>query len=436
VTLAAGRTGTALAGALATVAVARILGPAGAGGYAIAISAIVVLTGLSTLGIEHGIVYYVSSRRWDAHAAFRSAQGIALGAGLLGAAVGLGVRLGDPAAFARLSVSMTAVVVLALPFALSWYYASFVALATDHFEGYAAAPLLQSLAALILIVALSATAGLWGALIAVAAAHVIAAVGMLALAPRWLARAPAVDPAEARTLRRAAGFGVRGYAANALTTINYRLDFFILSAVAHSSAVGRYAVAVAVTQTLWLVPPAVSDLVFTRVAALTAGEGEDAAATQAMVEAKGIRHTIVIVAVTAALVAFGLIFLVVPVFGSEFAQSVHLGLILLPGVTLAGFSGVLSSIIVGRGKPVYMLRIALITTPATIALYLLLIPSLGAVGAALASTLSYTGSFALAVFSFGRVTGRSLARIAVPTRDELEDYRRLLRTLLVGLTSA
>lgn len=430
VTLAASRVGVALTGSLATVAVARILGPAGSGSYAIAISTILVLTSMSTLGVEYGIAYYVSSRRWDARAALHSAQRVALGAGLLGGTLGLGLRLAYPTAFDGLPVWAMVVVVLAMPFFLSWYYASFVALATDYFEGYALAPLLQSLAALILVTALSAAAGLRGALIALTVSHAIAAVAMLVLAPRWLARAsPAINPAGAHTLRRAASFGIKGYAANALNAINYRLDFFILSAVAGSSTVGRYAVAVAVTQTLWLVPPAVSDLVLPRVAALAAGEGEDPVVQQAMVEAKGIRHTVIIVAVTTALVAFVLLFLIVPIFGVAFTQSVYLGLILLPGVATAGFFGVLSSIIVGRGKPVYTMRIALIVTPATVVLYLLLIPSLKGPGAALASTLSYVGSFALATFYFRRVTGFSLARIMVPTRGELDDYRRLWHML-------
>jgi O-antigen/teichoic acid export membrane protein len=429
VTLAVSRGGVAVAGSLATVAVARILGPAGSGGYAVAISAIVVLTVLSTMGIEHGIAYYVGGRRWAARDAFRSAQRIALGAGLLGAAFGLGVRILYPAAFGDLSVSMTAVVVLAMPFVLSWYYASFVALASEHFEGFAVAPLVQSLAALLLVTVLSVAAGLRGALIGVAVAHMVAAVAMLLWARRWLPGVPEVKPADPRTLRDAASFGVKGYAANALNILNYRLDIFILSAVASAPAVGRYAVAVAVTQALWIVPPAVGELVFPRVAALTAGEGEEPAAHLAMVEAKGIRHTAIIVAVMTVLVALGLIFMVVPIFGPAFKQSVDLGLILLPGVAMIGLLGVLLAIIVGRGRPGYSLLVALSTTPVTIALYLWLIPWLKGEGAALASTISYTCSFALVAFFFGRVTGGSLARVIVPTRGEWEDYRRLLGML-------
>ncbi len=428
-TLAASRAGVALAGSLATVAVARILGPAGSGGYAIAISIIAMLIVLSTLGIEHGIAYYVSSRRWAAREAFRAGQRVALGSGLLWAAVGLGVRLLYPAAFDGLSVSMTVVVVLALPFALSWSYASFVALATDHFESYAMAPLLQAVAALLPVAVLSAIIGLRGALIGVTAAHAIAAVAMLAWSRRWLPGTPEVNPADAHTLRHAASFGVKGYAAAALGVFNYRLDLFVLSAVADAATVGRYAIAVTVTQTLWLLPPAVSDLVLPRVAALAAGEGEDPVAQQAMVETKGIRHTVIIVAGTTALAALGLVFLVVPIFGSAFRGSIDLGLILLPGVAAVGLCGVLSSVIVGRGKPVYLLLIALITTPTTIVLYLLLIPSLKGPGAALASTISYTGSLALTMLFFRRLTGWSLARVMLPTRGELEDYRRLLRTL-------
>ena len=96
------------------------------------------------------------------------------------------------------------------------------------------------------------------------------------------------------------------------------------------------------------------------------------------------------------LVVLALLFLVVPLFGAEFAPATDLGLILVPGAAAIGIAGTLSSSIVGRGKPSYSLYSALIVTPVTIGLYLWLIPSLDATGAALASTISYCLSFVVA----------------------------------------
>ncbi len=79
----------------------------------------------------------------------------------------------------------------------------------------------------------------------------------------------------------------------------------------------------------------------------------------------------------------------------------------------------------GRGKPIYSLYSALIVTPLTVALYLVLVPSLGAQGAALVKSASFTLSFALGVFFYRRVTGSVALSLFVPTRDELRDLRAL-----------
>jgi Na+-driven multidrug efflux pump len=73
----------------------------------------------------------------------------------------------------------------------------------------------------------------------------------------------------------------------------------------------------------------------------------------------------------------------------------------------------------------YSLYITLVVTPLTIGLYALLIPELEATGAALASSLSYAGNFALTCVFYRRVTGRPVARSLVPGRSELADLRRL-----------
>ena len=59
---AGGRVAIAVSGALATVAVARILGPDGAGSYSVALNLLLILLAFTALGVEHGVVYYVSYR--------------------------------------------------------------------------------------------------------------------------------------------------------------------------------------------------------------------------------------------------------------------------------------------------------------------------------------------------------------------------------------
>lgn len=416
---AASRVTVAVTGAATSILIARLLGAEGAGGFAIALTIVYVLTVFTTLGMEHGIAYYVSAGEWAAGDAFVAAQRLALAIGAAGALAGVGARLALPSAFGGLSVAEVALAAGALPFALSWFYASFVALADDRYEGYVLPPALQSVALMVLGVALLLPFDLTGAIVAVTASHAVAAAATLAWGRRRFTRA--AGPATGQ-VRRALAFGSKGYAANALQALNYRADLFVLAAVAGTATLGHYAVAVAVTTVLWLLPQALSEVLFPRVAALSA---EGAEGHRAFVETKSLRHTTLLVAVSAAAIAFALVFLVVPVYGAEFEESIALGLIRLPGVALIGLSGTLFASVVGRGFPQHGLYTTAIVTPVTLALYATLIPALEGTGAALASSLSFALSFALACVFYRRVTGHGVLRRLVPTRSELDDYRAL-----------
>jgi O-antigen/teichoic acid export membrane protein len=421
---AVSRLSVAVTGAATTVLIARLLGDDGAGNFAIALTIIYVLTVFTTLGIEHGIAYYVSAGAWAPGNAFAASQRVAVVAGVVGAGLGLLGRLAVPSAFGSLSVAQCALAAGALPFALAWFYGSFVALAVDRYEGYVLPPALQSASLLVLAIGLAIPFGLTGAIVALAASHVLAGSAIFAWGRRRLRR-PRESAPEAGQLRRALAFGIQGYAANALQVLNYRIDFFLLSAVATTAALGHYAVAVAVTTVMWLLPQALSDVLFPRVAALSASQAGSAEEQRAFVEAKSLRHTTVIVVLASAVLALALVLLVVPVYGPDFGESVELGLIRLPGVALIGLGGVLSAAVVGRGFPRYSLYGALISTPVTMALYFALIPSLEATGAALASSISFALNFFLAAHFYRRVSGRPVLGLLAPTRSELDDYRLL-----------
>jgi O-antigen/teichoic acid export membrane protein len=421
---AVSRVATTAAGAAATIVLARVLGPSGWAGYFVAQSLLVVLTAASTLGIEHGIAYFVSPGTWPPRSAYLSALRIALAGGAAGAAIGIGLRLLAPSAFAGLPLWLTTVVAAALPFALVSFYMSYLALALDRYGAYTLLPALQAA----LVLALSASGavifGLRGAVVGLATATVAVAAASVAWAERRIPRARGTGEVH---IRQVISFGVKGYAANALQLLNYRLDLFILSAVASASTVGRYSLAVSLTSLLWLLPRALSDVLFPRVARLSA-HGE--ANTLELVEAKSLRHVSLIALVSAVSLALALEVLVVPVFGANFRGSIGLGLILLPGAMAIAISSVLSATIVGRGRPAYSLYTTLVTTPLTITLYTTLIPLSGATGAAIASTISYLCGLLLTCWFYRRATGRRVLPLLVPTRSEFVDLLALPRGLV------
>jgi O-antigen/teichoic acid export membrane protein len=425
--------GSALAGGLMGIIVARLLGAAETGRFTVVLTAGVVLTTLTSLGVEVGLNYHVSRRHWPAAAAVRQSQLAALVLGLAAGAAGVVLwLLLESSAFRGIPLWLLCAGLAAVPFSLSWTYTSFAALAQDRYEAYSVPPPAQNGAALLLAGGLAIPFGIGGAVAGVTASHAAVAAGMLV----WGLRAFGAPPAgwvrdSLRRLKAAVAFGFRANLSNVLQMFNYRADLFVLNAVATQADVGRYAIAVSVTALGQLMPRALAAVVMPRVAALDA-TAESAALEMVMV--KSVRHAVVIAAATAVILAAGLQ-LVPFVYGSEFEGTIVLGLILIPGITALGIGGVLSSSIVGKGKPQYSLYNVLIVTPPTLALYAVLIPSLEASGAALASSLSYCGSTLIAWFYFRRATGLD-RRVLMPGRDELADYRLLLARIRARLASA
>ena len=98
------------------------------------------------------------------------------------------------------------------------------------------------------------------------------------------------------------------------------------------------------------------------------------------------------------------------------------GLILLPGIAFLGVAGILSALVIALGNPNPILRIAAAVTPATLVLYLTLIPALEAVGAALAATLSYSITLVFTVRAFRRAWPHGRRRDLLPGAEDVRDY--------------
>ena len=144
------------AGALTTLILARVLGPAGIGRYAVTIALIIGLQTFATLSLQVSIGYFVGRGTWPPRQAFATTQLAALGLGLTSVAVALLIRALFPSAFHNISVGLVLVAAASLPCALSWTFAAAVALAVDHYELYAVPQALQTTVGIVVILVLGA----------------------------------------------------------------------------------------------------------------------------------------------------------------------------------------------------------------------------------------------------------------------------------------
>jgi O-antigen/teichoic acid export membrane protein len=417
---------TALGGFLTTVVVARVLGADGVAAYTVALSLLQIGSILGSLGLENGIAWSVAAGRWPAREALRQSQAVAVVLGLGSMVVVLAFRVAVPDAFGGLSLAMVAVAAGGLPFIISWQYARWLAIALNRYEAFVVPPALATVLSLVACGIGAAVGDETGLVIGLLAAYVVTGAVALIDALRSVPRGPIAPGPRFARLREATGFGVRANASNALQTLNLRIDLFILSAVAGGATLGHYSVAVSVTSVLFLAPQTLAQVVFPRVAALSANGG-DGEAQRAVVETKSLRHVSLLTLVTLPPVAVVSAVAIPLVYGPSFDEAILLTLILLPGCALFGIASVLSATINGRGQPGLSLRAALWATPVALVLYAVLIPAFDDVGAAVASTVAYAVNFAFTAFYYHRATGDRVMPLLVPTRDEVADLRALVR---------
>jgi len=431
--------GPLFASGILSLAIAHLYGPSGNGVMSLVMNLFDVALAIFTIGLSSGITYLVSRQEWSLDQAAREMRLASAVLGIGGAACALGFYFVARGTILRgVTPAMAIVSLVSLPFAIQWSFAAATALGRDRYEAYTTLELANAAIILVAGVGLAIPFGILGAVTAFAAAQVLTAlIGAIWLRRETMRADDSGGDGRSGQLRRATKFGLQAWSANLLQLLNYRLDIFILSSVALRSTVGVYSIAVSVTALGWVLPNSFQTVLFPRVASLdaAAGSGRIGAGSSDAAAARAVRHSVLIVIPTTVLLVA--LVLVLPfIYGSAFERSVTLGFILIPGVAVAGVAKVASAVSSGRGFPRYALYTTALTVPATIVLYLLLIPSFHAVGAAAASTISYTFTTVLTVYYFERATSIKLRSALIPARSDLIDYLDALRSARTRLSRA
>ncbi len=429
-----------VAAASLSIVLARTIGPSANGTYALLLTLVNLAVFVFSFGLTAGITYEVSLGAWPVRRALPETYAAALVLGLGGVAAGLGFyALTNDTALRSVDLDLAVIALAALPSFLAWQFASSILIARDRYEGYTTLQLTSSLVLFLWGLALALPFGLTGAVVGLTASGVVTALVGVWLLRRAVsqgldAAAPADRAHGLEHMRRALPFGVKAWVANVLQQANYRFDLLILGAYVAASEVGKYSVAVTLTNLAWILPQGLQVVVFPRTARLEADAeaGVVTAADSDAAASRAARHSVLLMLPAGAAVV--LMLAAVPlVYGRQFDETVWLGLLLLPGVLTLGTGKVLAAVVSGRGRPDYMMYTGIVAAAVTVAMYFVLIPLLGEWGAALASSVSYTFSTALVIGFFRRVTGVPLRHALLPTRAELEDYRDALARLRAHL---
>jgi O-antigen/teichoic acid export membrane protein len=211
--------------------------------------------------------------------------------------------------------------------------------------------------------------------------------------------------------RRSLGFGARSHPGRIMLLANYRLDVWILGALAGVHEVGLYSVAVALAEALFLLPTALSAV---QRPDLVRASPADAVRLASRI----FRASALLTGLSAvALVVTAPIFVRL-LFGENFAGSVDDLRVLVAGAFGIVALKQLGSALTARGRPTLTSIATGVAFASTIALDLLLIPDHGGLGAAIASTVSYTLGGAVVLLVFAHSLGGRPSDL-IPRADDL-----------------
>ncbi|MBA3779593.1 MAG: polysaccharide biosynthesis C-terminal domain-containing protein [Chloroflexi bacterium] len=415
------------------VAIARLLGPAAKGRFALVLLYSQLAALLIGFGLDNALGYVAGRSKGTARRGFANAVYWALLVGGL-AAVGSALLYGLPTdvrprgplteVLPNLSAAQFTYAALAIPGEVFFGIGLFGLLGRKQVGAYNLIRVLRRAVLLILVVA---TAAIFRLSLDAALVLNLIALGVSGLAIILAARAeggfgmvPSL-PLLAEQLR----FGLRSVLGSLAERLQFRADAFIVNILLSVSATGVYSVTSGLAETLWYLPNALGVVMFSRAVDPNADAGRIAAALA--------RTTL---AVTLALSIPVFIFapwLVETIYGPAFAEAGFALRAIIPGIVVYSVVAILSRYVVGTGSPGLGTMVLLSGLGVNIVLNLILIPRFGITGAAAASSISYFVTAVLTLTIFRRLSGRSLRETLLIRRRDLLAAARATDALLARL---
>jgi len=408
-----------LLGVGTSITLARALGPEGRGIYALVMLLPSLIVTFGNLGIGPATVYYVARGEFRRQEILGNNVLLSVGIGGIGVLAGLIVVLFfREKVFPGVAPGYLLLALVLVPMEVLSSYLRYVLLGAQRIKEFNYVQIAQSVLFLgfITLALLGLKAGVTGAILAELFTWVIVDALVFRLA-RQVAGGVDLKP-NSSYIKRATTYGIQAHLSNILGFLNYRVDMFLVNGFLGPAAVGLYAVGVVLVEKLWMVSQAASTVLFPRVAA----ENEEQRRKEfTPLVARTLLWTTALGALVLALLARWIVLLL---YSEAFLPAVGALQALLVGIVALSAGRVLANDIAGRGFPGLNIYTGLAAVATNVVLNLLWIPRYGIVGAAWASTVSYTVSFFSNLFFYCRLSRNSWSEVVLPQRGDWALYLR------------
>lgn len=396
-----------------SVVTARALGPEGRGAFALpAID--VSLAATFVLGLSSGISYFLLNRR-GGRSVLRAAIAAAAVATLAGALLTVAVAACNGHLWAAIPA------LFYLPSFAVLSLVSGYCIGRDRIRHWGLVNVATSAVTILLVLAGFAIFGRTAAVAIaawVAGTFIVALVG--AVGAFASARSLANDAIGFGEFLRYAG---KAGALNVATLLNYRIDVYIVAALAPLSVLGMYTIAVAGAESALALTHTASIVTAPRIGKLDRNDAREFVARCS-------RNSLFVALVACAIAAVAVPWAVRILFGPAYEPIVPALRVLLVGVVALSVGGVIANyFMLNAGRAGVPLSTAVLSIIVCAALSLALVPRLGMLGAAIATATAYVVGQTVAIAAFCRETGLHPARVLLVNGADLAFYRRAVLSL-------
>jgi O-antigen/teichoic acid export membrane protein len=231
-------------------------------------------------------------------------------------------------------------------------------------------------------------------------------------------------PRPDRVMTRAAlSFGVRAWPGTLASLANQRFDQLLMIPLVPARELGLYAVAVTIASLSTVLSSQIPTVVLPRIAG-----GEKHLLPQTM------RALLLTVIATQACLAVGTVLLLEPVFGADFADARPLVFVLLGGWLAQSGVTTLAQSLAATGKPGAPSVGELVSLATTVPALILVLPSMGAMGAAIVTLVAYVLNFAILLVIASRHFDQRVSSYLIPRPDDLRLVAQVFGPTLRRLT--
>lgn len=379
-------------GLVTSVLIARTLGPEGRGLQAAVAAITAIGVQFGNLGLHSSNTYYVARKQELLPTLVGNSLLVSLVLATVVSAIA-GVVMTVWPALSPVDGVYLWLALAGIPLGLAYLLLQNLLLGTHQVRAYNVIELGSRIAlvAVLTVMAVTQTVTVTSVVIASLASSIVAAVWAFARLRPGMHAATAVSLG---TLREHLGYGFKAYVAAFFAFTVIRADVLLCSYLLGDEPTGIYSISASMAEMVYMLPVVAGTIAFPRLAATEDRVERLAKATSA---AKWVALATVLTAAVAGIVARPVVGLL---YGEAFLPAVEPFLWLLPGIVFLGVNTIFMNYFAAEGMPPIAIWSPGVASVLNIGLNLWLLPQIGIVGAAMASSVAYG---LMLVFSVGYI---------------------------------